>query len=53
MDIFCSEDMGQALIPLLSADFTPVNLMEYVGGKGGALPGDCSPSDAAHYRQPI
>lgn len=46
MDIFCSEDMGQALIPLLSADFTPVNLMEYVGGKGGALPGDCSPSDA-------
>lgn len=44
-DIFCSESLGQALIPLLSADFTPVNLMEYAGGKGGALPGDCSPSE--------
>ena len=40
--------MGQALIPLLHADFTPVNLMEYVGGKGGELPGDCSPSAAWH-----
>lgn len=45
-DIFCSEYMGQALIPLLNAEFTPVSLMEYAGEKGGALPAECSPSEA-------
>ena len=43
-DLFCSEKMGEALRPILCAEFTPVLLMEYTGEKSGGLPEERQPS---------
>lgn len=44
-DLFCSQEAGEALSPLVNADFTRVNLMERQGGGQGVLPEDKSPSE--------
>ncbi|MCI5667683.1 MAG: GNAT family N-acetyltransferase [Oscillospiraceae bacterium] len=45
-DIFCSEETGDRLKPLLPAVFTPVQLMVYCGQKHGGFPPECTPMEA-------
>lgn len=45
-DIFCSEESGNRLKPLLPADFTLVQFMVYCGEKHGGFPPECTPMEA-------
>ena len=45
-DIFCSDETGNRLKPLIPAEFTPGQLMVYCGEKHGGFPPECTPMEA-------